>query len=420
MLGLIRRKTCESDVSEFEKSIRKEALQRAALFMSKYLDVNGKLVNSLVSESVLNSVQARYLINKEKSLFDRANSLVQIILTVPERLNEFMHCLKDDEQGHIVQYIISISTPRTRRVNHEDFTYVEHNRNALQKTQTAFLSQIQDNQLYKSKVDSLYAILLRRCHKLEEFIRCIKVENESFAQSLSQVQNDTFNSATNFYLPENYELLVIKNKRTIIKNSKNLFYHLDVNRFLLNNILHKGLVSREDVEYILTRGLFYRAIELYKIMKKESSDLSGFIDCFNVDYQHHISTILLNNHCESKEESVETESYIQNLYEKRSGLRKVFYEITCLLNPSQELIQDLILLHVLNVYHKEEIQLKQKPKEKADVLLQILLRRCHQIESFISCLHKHKLANLAFRIMKSIKLSSTDRKLGILLEESEI
>lgn len=48
-------------------------------------------------------------------------------------------------------------------------------------------------------------------------------------------------------------------------------------------------------------------------------------------------------------------------------------------------------------------QLKQKPKDKASVLLQVILRRCHQIELFVNCLQRHKLTNVAVRINKSIK-----------------
>lgn len=40
-------------------------------------------------------------------------------------------------------------------------------------------------------------------------------------------------------------------------------------------------------------------------MKKESGDLKDFIDCLNVDYQHHISKILLNSHNDDQDENTE-------------------------------------------------------------------------------------------------------------------
>lgn len=55
----------------------------------------------------------------------------------------------------------------------------------------SFLSQNSDNQQNLSRVDNLFLILLRRCHKLNEFVKCIKEENEQLASILLESQNDT-------------------------------------------------------------------------------------------------------------------------------------------------------------------------------------------------------------------------------------
>lgn len=88
-----------------------------------------------------------------------------------------------------------------------------------------------------------------------------------------------FSSQSIFSLPENHEQQVKLNQRLIKKNSKYIFYYLDVNRFFLNNILHKGLISREEVDIILNRGVSYYLIVFF-FFKKKVINLLNYIYLF--------------------------------------------------------------------------------------------------------------------------------------------